>query len=496
MSLTVDAKNKTVTTLRGAEIILDGQAGAAVTTATGLRISNNFQANIATTSYGIQIYADSFPYTYGIDLSTAAYSGGDINLDQPGVIKSAGKRFIRVDDTNFNTFVGTQACNNYDGLYNTCVGYQAGYNNNNTTGNEGKYNTYYGYRAGYGGATGSKNTGCYNNAMGYGALRYNTTGERNNAMGFEALYSNTTGYYNNAMGAYALFSNTTGYYNNAMGYAALYSNTTGDRNNAMGFEALYSNTTGYQNNAMGVNALYANTTGYYNNAMGYAALRYLRPTSKAITAFADSGTSPGTKVTVTSAAHGQLDGVTVQITGTTNYEGSYVISNKTTDTFDITKVFVANDATGWWSIVTEARRNVAVGAFSGYRQTTISDALFIDNQDRATAAAELTKSLVYGKFDAVPANQTFRVNGKIGAQITPLEDVHAADTVRADTFFNLNGTDGVTQAAAAGTVADPIAIAGGIVTAQTQITYITDGAHSLVGITSITTANGRITAMA
>ena len=40
----------------------------------------------------------------------------------------------------------------------------------------------------------------------------------------------------------------------------------------------------------------------------------------------------------------------------------------------------------------------------------------------------------------------------------------------------------------------PAALAGGIATAQTQITYIADGSHSLVGITSITTANGRITA--
>jgi hypothetical protein len=76
------------------------------------------------------------------------------------------------------------------------------------------------------------------------------------------------------------------------------------------------------------------------------------------------------------------------------------------------------------------------------------------------------------------------------------ELIESAGKVRADTAFNLNGTDGVTQAASAGTVADPTAIAGGIVTAQTQVTYIADGAHSLAGITSITTVNGRITAMA
>jgi lysophospholipase L1-like esterase len=86
--------------------------------------------------------------------------------------------------------------------------------------------------------------------------------------------------------------------------------------------------------------------------------------------------------------------------------------------------------------------------------------------------------------------------GLVGFGISPLEQVHSSAKVRADTAFNLNGTDGVTQAASAGTVVDSTSVAGGIVTGRTQITYIADGAHSLVGITSITTANGRITAMA
>jgi len=82
MSLTADAKNKTITTLRGAEIIMDGQAGAAVTLATGLRISNNFQANIATTSYGLHIHRDSFDYTADILLSKGGTITGDSYLNQ------------------------------------------------------------------------------------------------------------------------------------------------------------------------------------------------------------------------------------------------------------------------------------------------------------------------------------------------------------------------------------------------------------------------------
>ena len=34
-------------------------------------------------------------------------------------------------------------------------------------------------------------------------------------------------------------------------------------------------------------------------------------------------------------------------------------------------------------------------------------------------------------------------NGQIGVSVTPQEDIHVADTVRADTAFNLNGADGV-----------------------------------------------------
>lgn len=68
--------------------------------------------------------------------------------------------------------------------------------------------------------------------------------------------------------------------------------------------------------------------------------------------------------------------------------------------------------------------------------------------------------------------------------------------IRTNDKLNVAGADGVTQAASAGTVCDVTALAGGIATAQTQVTPIADGAHSLSGITSITTVNGRITAMA
>lgn len=64
-----------------------------------------------------------------------------------------------------------------------------------------------------------------------------------------------------------------------------------------------------------------------------------------ITAFADAG---GGQVTVTSAGHGLITGEIITITGTTNYNGVFTIANTTTDTFEITDTWVADDGTGTW----------------------------------------------------------------------------------------------------------------------------------------------------
>jgi len=68
--------------------------------------------------------------------------------------------------------------------------------------------------------------------------------------------------------------------------------------------------------------------------------------TKALTAFAASDVTPATKTKVTSAAHGFDDGDTVYVSGTTSYNGAHTVSNSGTNTFDITVVYVANDATG------------------------------------------------------------------------------------------------------------------------------------------------------
>lgn len=84
-------------------------------------------------------------------------------------------------------------------------------------------------------------------------------------------------------------------------------------------------------------------------------------------------------------------------------------------------------------------------------------------------------------------------DGKLGVGITPVETIHSVAKVRADTAFNLNGTDGVTQAASAGKISVPESIAGGIVTTQSQVTYAADGTYALP--TSITISHGIITSI-
>lgn len=64
---------------------------------------------------------------------------------------------------------------------------------------------------------------------------------------------------------------------------------------------------------------------------------------RSISGFADGG---GGQVTVTCPSHGFAEGDSVTITGTTNYNGTFTVSNVTDDSFEITDTWVGNDATG------------------------------------------------------------------------------------------------------------------------------------------------------
>lgn len=128
---------------------------------------------------------------------------------------------------------------------------------------------------------------------------------------------------------------------------------------------------------------------------------------------------------------------------------------------------------------------------------------FICGKEELWTDVSATRKSYFAFYTASPAyTEKVRIDsqGNTGFGTTsPQEDVHAADTVRADIAFNLNGTDGVTQATAAGAVCDVTALAGGIATAQTQITYAANGTYNFDAtsgnVDSITITNGRITAI-
>lgn len=73
-----------------------------------------------------------------------------------------------------------------------------------------------------------------------------------------------------------------------------------------------------------------------------------------------------------------------------------------------------NTSLGFFSgyLLTTGGSNVFLGANAGYRSTTQSNELFIDNQDRTTYAAQQTKSLIYGVFNATETSQTLRLNAQ------------------------------------------------------------------------------------
>jgi len=72
------------------------------------------------------------------------------------------------------------------------------------------------------------------------------------------------------------------------------------------------------------------------------------PASGTITAFADTGQRM-TKTTVTSTAHGLKDQDIIVIASTTNYNGTFKITDIATNTFSIYDKYVADDATGTWT---------------------------------------------------------------------------------------------------------------------------------------------------
>jgi len=187
-------------------------------------------------------------------------------------------------------------------------------------------------------------------------------------------------------GALGVITNQTG--NFAIGNGTLRLNTAFN-NFGVGHRAGFNNTTGSENTYFGTDVGNFNQTGWNNTFIGYRAGRGL--------AFGNS----------------------IQ---RCTFVGSRAVHHIATGGNDVTAIgaFVAealttgkeNSLYGSYSgfKLTTADGCNFFGYKSGYNQTTNDDLLIIDNQDRGSAAAEITDCFMYGVFNATPASQSLRLN--------------------------------------------------------------------------------------
>lgn len=117
------------------------------------------------------------------------------------------------------------------------------------------------------------------------------------------------------------------------------------------------------------------------------------PLDGSITVFADAG---GGNTRVTSPGHLLSDNQTATISGTTNYNGSFVVSNVVGNTFDIPTPFVGNDATGTWKAPGDL---VITGGFSntGY---TFEQPAFVNGSAFSCTTTENNPALSSSAFTA------------------------------------------------------------------------------------------------
>jgi len=206
-----------------------------------------------------------------------------------------------------------------------------------------------------------------NLAFGESALISNTTGSGNVALGQESLSANTGGIANVGVGKMSLRVLSSGDENTAVGDNALFSLSSGSNNVSVGSAALFSKTSGGNATAVGYQSQQYNTTGNGNTSLGYQSLRN----------------------NLTGA-----DSVAIGYQSIYNSTGSNITA--------------LGYQAGWTNVSGE--RGVYLGYQAGFYET-LSDSLYIHNGLGVTTLANgRTNSLIYGVFNATPANQELRIN--------------------------------------------------------------------------------------
>lgn len=148
------------------------------------------------------------------------------------------------------------------------------------------------------------------------------------------------------------------------------------------------------------------------------------------------------KVTITDTANNLVNGFSVDISGTTNYNGTFIVSNVTTNTFDIIHADDGNQS-GTWIVTTNTASTITTTNPHG---KSTGDSLFIDktiSYDGGFQIANATGSVfdINTKFVASESNGVWR-DGSLRPRDLPvvLQDVQGeADSFsKAGYFTNLN----------------------------------------------------------
>ncbi|MCB2195349.1 MAG: tail fiber domain-containing protein [Bacteroidetes bacterium] len=211
--------------------------------------------NKATEEEYLVVTVDSTRIYYKDTIDTKGKVGG---FAISGRSPNKGSVTKLMDLTKKNYFIGHEAgINTTEGLYNTFLGYYAGYTNN------GYNNIFIGDSAGFYNENGSSNI-----FIGNTAGKLNTSGYRNIFFGNKSGYENQSGRYNVFIGDQSGVKNTTGQQNVFIGATTGYYNSTGVQNVFVGNWCGYKNTEGTGNIFLGNQSGWNNTVGNDNIFIG------------------------------------------------------------------------------------------------------------------------------------------------------------------------------------------------------------------------------------
>ena len=209
-------------------------------------------------------------------------------------------------------------------------------------------------------------------------------------------------------GATAMF---LGEFNTIFGQEAspLVADSGGHSNTIIGKRALYSLTTGHSNTALGTSAGYNITTSinnvFFGSIAGYRSTGSYNAFFGSYAGYGEGNTNTGGNNTMigSGAGYSHIVGALSNNTLLGRFAGRYLAGSN----------------------------NVFLGYNAGYDETG-SDTLIIDSYgDRTSEALGRTSALIYGKFDATPANQILALGGggKVGVgTIIPFAQLHAEST--------------------------------------------------------------------